>query len=178
MNVLRGLLPCLLVAMALALAGCADNDVSVNQDTSVPDGGAGDGAADEAVEADEVDEADEADEGDEGDEADEPEKPQPEPSSSGDEASLRYQGTAGGSHQDTAQCGESATLDGRVQIGGGSVTLEVRDGGGEVVYTTTVDGAAQETIDTRLAGVAGTWTLAATRDGYYFSGQYGVELTC
>ncbi len=143
----RVLLAGLLMVLATALAGCTDGDVTVTQDADAPSNEAG--AGDE----------------------------QDQPSWTGDEASVQFQGTAGGMEEDTARCGEYGALAGGVQVGGGSVTIELRDGDGAVVYTTTVPGPGQKGIDTEIAGAPGTWSLEATR-GAGFTGQYAVELAC
>jgi hypothetical protein len=100
----------------------------------------------------------------------------------GDLTELSYEGRDSGSHQERADCDDSATLAGTGNVEDGTLTVRVTDGSGEEAFSRSFDGGI-DLEGERLQGASGTWTMTATRSGDdlvgdEFNGQYTFGLTC
>lgn len=100
----------------------------------------------------------------------------------GSDASLTFDGTGGGSHDDSADCGDEGTITGDGNIQDGTVSVVVTDGGGDQVFEQEYEG--EFTIEPETVnGASGTWQIEATRGGEglagdEFQGEYTFRLDC
>jgi hypothetical protein len=101
---------------------------------------------------------------------------------SGGAASVSFDGTGNGTHDDSTKCDSDGTLVASGQVDEGQVDVRVTDGDGRPVFSQQFDGGAN--LDTRtLDGASGTWTIRAVRTsdtllGSEFSGDYSFRLSC
>jgi hypothetical protein len=100
----------------------------------------------------------------------------------GEALELSYEGTDSGTHDDSAECDDDATLVGTGNVEDGQVVLTVSDGSGDDVFTRTFDGGI-DLEGEQLDGASGTWTVTAVRGGDdlvgdEFNGQYTFGLAC
>jgi hypothetical protein len=101
---------------------------------------------------------------------------------SGGAASVSFDGTGNGSHEDKAKCDSDATLVSSGQVDQGQVDVYVTDGDGAERFHQQFDGGAN--LDAKgLDGASGTWTVRALRTsdsllGAPFSGDYKFSLSC
>lgn len=101
---------------------------------------------------------------------------------SGEAAKLSFDGSDSGTHDDSAECDDDATLVGTGTVDDGTLTITVSDGSGTETFSREFD-AGIDLSGERLDGSSGTWTLTATRmpddlvgDG--FQGTYTFNLSC
>ena len=97
-------------------------------------------------------------------------------------ATLDFEGQDSGTHSDTAECDEDATLAGTGTIEDGSIEVTVMDGSGTEQFSKTYDGGVDAEGE-RMEGSSGSWTLTVVRSGDdlvgdEFNGQYSFTLTC
>ena len=97
-------------------------------------------------------------------------------------AEVSYEGNDIGSHDDSADCDDDATLVGTGSIDEGSITVTVTDGKGAEQFSETYDGDLDGETE-RMDGAEGDWTLSVTRLGSAlvggeFDGQYTFTLSC
>ena len=97
--------------------------------------------------------------------------------SAADEGSLAHNGAGSGSHSSRFECDGSGEASFAANLGGGSVTVTVKDADGKTVYSKTATGPGQAADTKDVEGSSGTWTVSATRDGA-FSGQYALDVDC
>jgi hypothetical protein len=101
---------------------------------------------------------------------------------SGGSASVSFDGTGNGSHDDQTKCDKDATVFSNGQVDKGQVDVRVTDGDGREAFHQQFDGGAN--MDARsLSGASGTWRISATRSsdtllGDEFSGHYTFNLSC
>jgi hypothetical protein len=101
---------------------------------------------------------------------------------SGGGASVSFDGSGNGSHDDKTRCDKDATIFSNGQVDKGQVDVRVTDGDGREAFRQEFDGGAN--MDARsLTGASGTWRIAATRSsdtllGAEFSGHYTFNLSC
>lgn len=99
-----------------------------------------------------------------------------------DGASLEFEGRGSGSHEDSADCDDDATLAGSGNVEDGSIEVTVTDGSGAVKFEESFDGGIESEAE-RMQGASGDWTLSIVRAGDdligdEFNGQYAFTLTC
>ena len=95
--------------------------------------------------------------------------------------SMVFNGSGNGTQQDTFQCDGSGTVDFSANLGGGSVTITIKDSTAKSVYTKRADAAGQTAEDGQVSGASGEWTITATRssNGFGpFAGQYALSVRC
>lgn len=101
---------------------------------------------------------------------------------SGGSASVSFDGSGNGSHDDSTDCDSDGTLVASGQVDEGQVDVRVTDGDGATVFSRQFDGGAN--LDTEpLDGASGDWTIRAVRSsdsllGTEFSGDYSFNLSC
>ena len=101
---------------------------------------------------------------------------------SGGSASVSFDGSGNGSHDDSTRCDKDATVFSNGQVDQGQVDVRVTDGDGREAFSQQFDGGAN--MDARsLSGASGTWRISATRSsdtllGAEFSGHYTFNLSC
>jgi hypothetical protein len=94
---------------------------------------------------------------------------------------LAFNGSGNGTQQDSFQCDGSGEVDFSANLGGGSVTLTIKDSTGKSVYTKRADSAGQTAEEGDVSGASGEWTMTAARtsNGFGpFAGQYAVAIRC
>ncbi|MHB1260843.1 MAG: hypothetical protein ACYC2H_03920 [Thermoplasmatota archaeon] len=101
---------------------------------------------------------------------------------SGGSASVSFDGTGNGSHDDSTDCDKDGTLYATGQVDAGQVDVRVTDGDGRPVFSRQFDGGANLEAEA-LDGASGSWTIRATRSsdsllGSEFSGDYSFRLSC
>lgn len=102
---------------------------------------------------------------------------------SGGAASVSFDGTGNGTHDDTTKCDSDGTLVSSGQVDEGQVDIRVTDGDGRTVFSQQFDGGANLNAQP-LDGASGTWTIRATRSSDTilvdspFSGDYAFRLSC
>lgn len=89
------------------------------------------------------------------------------------DAEITDSGPGSTPQQQTASCGESATLE-RDASGSGPLSVEVVDGTGHSVFDATTEGALDDTRT--LGGNAGTWRLDVNAER--FTGSIDITLSC
>lgn len=97
-------------------------------------------------------------------------------------ASLDFNGTGMGTHDDSAECDDDGTVTGTGNVDDGTLHVTVTDGDGKVQFDETYDGGVDASAE-HMDGASGTWTLTATRVGDdllgdEFKGQYEFTLAC
>lgn len=101
---------------------------------------------------------------------------------SGGSASVSFDGSGNGSHDDETRCDKDATVFSNGQVDEGQVDVRVTDGDGREAFRQQFDGGAN--MDARgLSGASGTWRISAIRSsdtilGAEFSGHYTFSLSC
>lgn len=101
---------------------------------------------------------------------------------SGGSASVSFDGTGNGSHDDATDCDDDGTLVASGQVDEGQVDVHVMDGDGRTVFEREFDGGAN--LDAQaLSGASGRWEIHAVRSsdailGSPFSGDYSFRLSC
>lgn len=92
--------------------------------------------------------------------------------------SLAYNGASAGTQSSAPfQCDGSGDLSFSSNLGGGSMTVSVKDAAGKVVYTKTATGPGQASDSKTVSGASGSWGITATR-GAGFNGQYAASVSC
>lgn len=92
-------------------------------------------------------------------------------------ASVEFDGTGDGQEAEAARCDSgAATLSGGGRATQGSLSVEVADASGEVLFTKQYDDE-WDFDGKNLDGAEGDWTLRADRSSG-FDGEYGFTLTC
>lgn len=99
-----------------------------------------------------------------------------------DAAHLEFEGQDSGSHSDTADCDDDATLTGTGNIEDGTIEVSVTDGSGSSQFRRTYDSGV-DVEGERFDGASGEWRLTVMRAGDdlvgdQFSGQYAFTLAC
>src|SRR5688500_18111149 len=75
---------------------------------------------------------------------------------SGGSASVSFDGSGNGSHDDSADCDSDGTLVASGQVDQGQVDVRVTDGDGRAVFSRQFDGGANLDAEA-LDGASGTW---------------------
>ncbi|HET6398972.1 MAG TPA: hypothetical protein VFH47_05405 [Candidatus Thermoplasmatota archaeon] len=97
-------------------------------------------------------------------------------------ANLSYNGSANGTHSETADCDDAGTIKGSGHVRDGSVLITLKDAAGKQLFQQSFKGEFK--LDAKaVSGSSGTWTLSAQRNGDdllgdAFSGKYGFNVDC
>ncbi len=95
--------------------------------------------------------------------------------------SMAFNGAGSATQTDTFQCDGSGTVDFSANLGGGAVTLTIKDSAGTSVYTKRAEAAGQTAEEGQVQGASGEWTMTATRTSNSFgpfAGQYAISVRC
>ena len=101
----------------------------------------------------------------------------PDGQSAAQDGNLAYNGASSGSHSSKFDCDGSAEVTFGSNLGGGGVTVTVKDAAGKTVYSKTANNVGQASDTKDVSGSDGEWTVSATRTSG-FAGQYGVTVDC
>jgi len=94
----------------------------------------------------------------------------------GNVVTVSGQGYTSGTKTKTLDCGTTGHLASGNQ-GAGKLSVTVKDGGGNVVFTSGDFGAGQDGDAQAIRGEPGTWTLSV-KTGFGYAGQWAITLSC
>jgi hypothetical protein len=100
----------------------------------------------------------------------------------GAESTLKYDGTANGTHSETPGCDDQGKLKGSGNVPDGQVLITLKDSAGKQLMQQSFKGEFTFPEQT-VTGASGTWSLAASRSGDdlagdAFAGNYAFYLNC